>query len=1050
MLTSMQLTSLVRPLLAIAALTATASCAGAASIKPDADREFSFTTTEFTRPLISMSAKSDTIYFGVLGDIYRVGLDGGLAEKLDLGPGWKDHPVISADGSQLAFRSDVDGLSRVWVKTLSTGIVPVDVSGDGSIDPIDFVWGRDGIVISTGKDSLTPHRRTYDLSVSRVDRSQLPSQLMAKPVSQRDAPILVGTARDGRNVYLYSKEIDGFRVVDSLTGRETQLSGLLPPKASQIRLSPDGTFVGYAGDPRLPNGLSLLELSTGNRTATGCLLEESSREDGDDYVAPTYSLASGARFAILAKDGKLQRCDRNGAMAVIPAEVKVAFSGNATLKPNYDAPLLPQILFPTIATDQGKVAFSMADRIWIQDLRTGGPARLTGKEAFETMPSFSGSGKFLTYVEVNDGVSRLMVADIGTGGAEVVHESRSLVHANPRWANCECKIAFSLVDAKPASDHMSKLMVVDLAGQSVTHVTDVESISYTETYHAAPQWDADDSGLFYIVNRGLITGKDLVHHALGGEPRSVMRMDSEVLDIQLSPDYSRMTLRYRAGIAMAPFSLVASKDRRLAYKDLEKLVHPFRGAADFVVWADNDSVAWVVQNRLYTSRADGTPVELAAVRLPERPPASESRKVAYLGGRIISMRGDEVVEDGVLVTTGSKIAYVGTDPGAAILAGAEIVDVRGKTIIPGLVDVHQHAFDENYGNEPAEGGFLYSLAAYGVTTAFDPAPRSLPQTSNLSFASAEDDFPGATYYSAGLPLLAAAGHHIAVHINNIDDARMYVGRLVLAGVPLVKDYTSPNRRQRRFIVQAAKENGLGVVSHQFQSRRAHFSTIADGYTSIEHSLLRNYRRPFYSDVVNLLRQSGVSITPTLVEPVMSSVMPYMDSITPRDMRYKCVLGKNYHGRLERSRRELESTGAQAGVPEWVKARYARHAELLKSGVLVNVGSHGPPHGLSTHWELWALSQGGASPLEAIRAATANGAIKLNLQHRIGSLEVGKDADMVILNSNPMDGIRNTADIWRVVRRGRPLEWHIGSRWPLSSDVQADWAECRDWNMGVAR
>src|SRR5690606_42049840 len=84
----------------------------------------------------------------------------------------------------------------------------------------------------------------------------------------------------------------------------------------------------------------------------------------------------------------------------------------------------------------------------------------------------------------------------------------------------------------------------------------------------------------------------------------------------------------------------------------------------------------------------------------------------------------------------------------------------------------------------------------------------------------------------------------------------------------------------------------------------------------------------------------------------------------------------------------------------------------------------------------------------ICAATTNGAIKLNLQNRIGSLEAGKDADMVILNSNPMDSISNTADIWRVVRRGQSLEWRVGSRWPLSSDIQANWAECRDWNMGV--
>jgi len=996
-----------------------------------------------------MSSASDIIYFDVLGEIYRVSPQGGRAEKLVLGPGWKDSPVVSPDGSQLAFRSDGDGLSRIWVKTLSSKDPPIDVSGDGEVDPLDFIWGRGGIIISSGKDNLTPHRRTYDLSISSAGRSSLSSHLVAKPASQWDAPVLVGASGDGRHVYLYNKALDGFKVVDSLTGGETELSKILPPKASQIRLSPDGTFVGYT-DASFPNVLSVLELATGNRTVTGCLLEETSREDGDDYAAPTFALAGGARFAILAKDGKLQKCSLDGTLEVLPVEVEVAFRGDAMLKPDHRASLLPQILYPTIAKDQSRFAFSMADKVWLQDLQTGRLSRLTDKDVFETMPVFSRSGNRLAYVEVDDGISRLMVADVRSGTVEVVDESRTLVHANPAWANCECRIAFSVVDTRPAREHISKLMVLDLEKRETTHVADIGDISYTETYHATPQWDADDSGLFYIIDRGLITGKDLVHHPVGGEPLPVMRMDSEVLEIRLSPDYRSMALRYRGGIAVAPFALVADKDRRLTYADLEALAHAFHGVADFVAWADEATLAWVVQNRLHGVTTGEAPAHLATVDLPEGGKSSEPGKVAYVGGRVISMRGDEVIEDGVVVTTGARITHVGARPDPEILDGAEIVDVSGKTIIPGLVDVHHHPAGLSYGNEPVAGGFLYSLAAYGVTTAFDPAPRSLPQTSNLSFLSARNDFQGATYYSAGLPLLAAPGHHISVHIDDLDDARAYVGRLALAGVPFVKEYMGPNRHHRRLVVQAARELGLGVVSHQRQSRRVHFSTIADGYTSIEHSLLRNYDKPFYSDVVELLRRSGVSITPTMVEPIREFIGPYMDSITPKDLRYKCLLGKRYHEFLARSRKELAASGQGSGLPPWASRLFVRHADLLKAGVLVNVGSHGLPLGLSTHWELWALSQGGASPLEAIRAATMNGAIKLNLQDRIGSLESGKDADLVILDSNPMDSISNTANIWRVVRRGRPLEWLPGSRWPLSSSVQADWAECRAWNLGVTK
>src|SRR5690606_5835802 len=105
---------------------------------------------EFTRPGLSMARASETIYFDLLGEIYRVPIQGGKAELIPLGSGWKDLPALSPDGSALAFRSDADGLSRIRVKSLRDALAPVDVSGDGAIDPTDLVWGHGGTIISIG------------------------------------------------------------------------------------------------------------------------------------------------------------------------------------------------------------------------------------------------------------------------------------------------------------------------------------------------------------------------------------------------------------------------------------------------------------------------------------------------------------------------------------------------------------------------------------------------------------------------------------------------------------------------------------------------------------------------------------------------------------------------------------------------------------------------------------------------------------------------------------------------------------------------------------
>ena len=92
-------------------------------------------------------------------------------------------------------------------------------------------------------------------------------------------------------------------------------------------------------------------------------------------------------------------------------------------------------------------------------------------------------------------------------------------------------------------------------------------------------------------------------------------------------------------------------------------------------------------------------------------------------------------------------------------------------------------------------------------------------------------------------------------------------------------------------------------------------------------------------------------------------------------------------------------------------------KIAEAGGLVTLGAHGQLQGLGAHWELWAIASGGMETHDALRAATINGAEYLGMEAHLGSIEVGKLADIIVLDSNPLDDIRNTESVDMTVING---------------------------------
>jgi imidazolonepropionase-like amidohydrolase len=369
-----------------------------------------------------------------------------------------------------------------------------------------------------------------------------------------------------------------------------------------------------------------------------------------------------------------------------------------------------------------------------------------------------------------------------------------------------------------------------------------------------------------------------------------------------------------------------------------------------------------------------------------------------------------VIEDGTLVVDGNRIVAVGERGRVEVPEGAHQVDIHGKVLMPGLVDVHFHASQSSGGLTPERNYENHATLAFGVTTAHDPS-----QDTESFFAAAELERAGLItaprLFSTGTILYGAEGDFRAI-VESLDDARSHLRRLQAFGAFSAKSYNQPRRDQRQQIVAAARELGMMVVNEGGALFQHNMTMVVDGHTGVEHSLSVP---AVYDDVLQLWGASRVGNTPTM------------------GVAYGGIEGENYwyqhtdvfdHPKLTRFvPRELLDARSRRRVlaPEeeynhFAVARVTK--QLHDAGVSIQLGAHGQREGLAAHWELWMFGQGGMSPLEALQAGTINGARYLGLDRHIGSLEAGKLADVLVLDADPLVDLRNSDTVSLVMKNGR--------------------------------
>ncbi|WP_336517449.1 amidohydrolase family protein [Pollutibacter soli] len=379
--------------------------------------------------------------------------------------------------------------------------------------------------------------------------------------------------------------------------------------------------------------------------------------------------------------------------------------------------------------------------------------------------------------------------------------------------------------------------------------------------------------------------------------------------------------------------------------------------------------------------------------------------------RVVTMKGDEIIEGGDVLIVNNRIKAVGKTGTLTVPANAKVIDCTGKTVTPGFVDTHSHMWPY-WGLHKTQPWIYAANLAYGVTTTRDPQTAT---TDVLTYADMVD--AGVTVG----PRIYSTGPGVGFWMYNLSSLEQT--RNVLKqyskyyNTHYIKMYLVGNRQARQWVIMAAKEQGLMPTTEGGLDYKLNMTQMFDGYPGHEHSIPIF---PLYTDVTKTIAESKMAVTPTLLVAYggpWAENYYYTEESPLKDEKLNHFTP--YEELSAKARRRAGGLGGWFTPEDHV---FPKHAQGIKSivsqGGLAGIGSHGQLQGLGYHWEVWSVASGGMSTHDALKVATILGATALGLDKELGSLEAGKLADVVIMDKNPLENIRNTNTIKWVVKNGR--------------------------------
>ena len=1005
-------------------------------------KSVSFELTEGTWMNLDLSPDGKTIVFDLLGDIYSMPSSGGTALCLRSGKAYEVQPRFSPDGKKISFTSDAAGADNIWVMN-ADGKEAKQLTKEDYRLLNNAVWTPDGNYIIARKHfTNTRSAGAGELWMYHISGGS-GIQLTKKKNDQQDAgePFV---SQDNRYVYFsedvypggyfqYNKDPNAqiyvINRLDRETGKtETVVRG--PGGAVRPTLSHDGKRLAFVRRVREKTVLFVRDLASGLERPIYSELSKDQQEAWAIFgVYSNFSWSENDQSIFIWAKGKIRKIDVKSGGA---EEVPFRLTSNHTIAEalhmqqeaapdSFDIKTIRQAI---TSPDGNTLVFNAVGYLWQKSLPNGKPKRLTNSEHFEFEPSFSPDGKTIAYVTWSDtAMGSICLYDFKSQLSKTVTISKG-IYRTPQFSPDSKMLVFL---KEEGNDHQGFAYCTEPGMYTIS----IQNGTYQKLAADGenPRFSADGKRIFFQTGGYLFGGLEKAYKSvdLNGfderthytsiyanyfmpSPDNKWLAFTELFKVYLTPFIQTgKPLDISNGTSAYPVKLVSQEAGiNLHWSNGSDKLHWTLGDTYF----STDVKPWFnLQEKAEAPKPVSSGISIGLRMKHQKPNA----KYAYVNARIVTMKDSSVIENATLITEGNRIVQLGKSLDVKVPSDVQVIDCSGKTIIPGLIDVHAHLGTFRYGLSPQQQWSYFANLAFGVTTTHDPSSNTEMVFSQSEMVKA-GIMTGPRIFSTGIILYGADGDFRA-QINNIDDARFALKRTKAFGAFSVKSYNQPRRNQRQQVIAAARELNMEVVpeggSHFFHN----MSMILDGHTGVEHNIPV---ADIYDDVVKLWSNSKTGYTPTLI------------------VSYGAVNGEYYYYHKDNvwENKRLMNFTPRALIDSRARYRTAVPEEeydnghiqvsrsckkLADAGVKVNLGAHGQIQGLGAHWELKMLAAGGMSNYQALKCATVNGAYYIGMEKDLGTLETGKLADFVVLDTNPLDDINNIGSIKYTVANGNPYD-----------------------------